>query len=150
MPLSKKRILGERARPAETPAATRTPSVTPPSKRPRGDLSGARAWNVKKGQEAKRVPLRDGARGSGEHPGQDGPHAEPCSQRRASAKGPHGDLQVVQGWRGWAAAEAKPRAKVREVEETQRRMEGKVDQLVVLTERMAAEARRCGEEAEQR
>ena len=147
-PLSKTRILGEDApAPAEdTGGDEDTVGDLPPSKPPPGrSLQRLESWNVKNGQEAKSEFLSET-----ELEAQASIQAkmDPTLSFVLSEEGEREKADHMETFRsskagggGWAAAEGKALARrVRDVEETQRRMEGKVDQLVaLLTERMAAE-----------
>ena len=153
-PLSKKRILGEDA-PAEDAEDTGGDEDTvgdlPPSKPPPPGRSVQRlrleSWNVQKGPGAKGEFISETeleAQASIQAK-MDPTLGFVLSEEGEREKDDHMQIfrssKAHQGGEGWAAAEGKALARrVREVEETQRRMEGKVDQLVaLLTERMAAE-----------
>jgi hypothetical protein len=145
-PQSKKRILGEA--PAGADDVEDTVGDLPPSRpKPGKSLQRLESWNVKDGKDKAeflsegQLEAQDSMQGS-----MDPTLNFVLSEEVEREKEEHMDRVRSSragggGGGGWAAAEGKALARrVQQVEETQRRMEGKVDQLVaLLTERMAAE-----------
>ena len=144
-PQSKKRILGEA--PAGADDGEDTVGNLPPSRpKPGKSLQRLESWNVKDGKDKAeflsegQLEAQDSMQGSMD-PTLNFVLSEEVEREKEEHMDKVRSFRAGGGGGGWAAAEGKALTRrVQQVEETQRRMEGKVDQLVaLLTERMAAE-----------